>query len=395
MPAFSLDRTSSGDIVLRNKYGVYSRAELDRQLREGRLTVEELGTVYDLTTTQIVHVLRTLGVTYRNELCDTRVSCSEITPSMHQVLLGTLLGDAYMPHRGLYGLSHGVHQMDYCYHVAGRLHPFIATFGDVDTAASTKKAFTFWTYHHHRVFDSYYDRFYPNGGKKRFAVDTVHDLGPEGLAYWYMDDGKWDPSGAYLCVGKITLKESDILRDVLQSNFGIVTTFQNWDKASGQHVLYIRAESRSAFFSTIDPYIIPEMRYKITGNAPPRANFSAKAVARAHAQLCAIASRRVRYSGELQVEALIGAMGFFDSKSEYIQRVKLAAESGAQVSRTAMRIVPSDAVLLQDFESGKTDDQVAQSYGLGRNRVSVLRRGLGLPRCSIRMKNGNQADLFQ
>ena len=360
------------DLILRNKYGVYSKQELETQLRDGHLTVEEIGSLYGLKDYQMVHVFNCLGIVYRNPINDTRIYDPTIDPSMHQVLLGTLLGDGYMKDPKSYGLGHGVFQMDYCYHVAERLHPFVASIGDINTKSKTEKAFSFWTYHHD-VFLPYFWRFYSCGrSKKRITLETAPDLGPEGLAYWFMDDGK---HGYYLCVGKITEQEGSILIDVLRQNFGLSTTFQAQDKSRGHFNLYVLAKSRAKFIRLISPYIIPSMQYKLKGIEQRKRLFSRDVVVSRHLELCKKAGRCVRYFGDRKVrDEVIKRGSVQDSKTRYIEGVLSAIQNGSQVSHTSIRKVPSDSELRKLFDKGMTDDQIAKSIGVGRNRVSQLRR---------------------
>ena len=130
---------------------------------------------------------------------------------MHQVLLGTLLGDAFMTHPKYYQLGHGPSQFDYIYHVAERLHPFIATIGDRDTECATEKSLVFWTYRH-SVFLDYFKRFYSMGKEKKFITKgSAYDLEDEGLAYWYMDDGK-QANNLNFSVGNMSVAEIEILK---------------------------------------------------------------------------------------------------------------------------------------------------------------------------------------
>ena len=94
MAAFTIEDID-GDQILKNKYGIYSKKELITQLQEGHLTVEELGEIYKLKSYQMVHILRVLKIDFRNNVNDTRIINSSISSSVHQVLLGTLLGDAF------------------------------------------------------------------------------------------------------------------------------------------------------------------------------------------------------------------------------------------------------------------------------------------------------------
>lgn len=373
MPAFTTELRGD-DLILRNKYGVYSKKELETQLRDGHLTIEEIGSIYGLKDYQMVHVFNCLGIVYRNLVNDTRIYDPTISSSMHQVLLGTLLGDGYMKDPKSYALGHGVFQMDYCYHVAERLHPFVASIGDINTKSKTEKAFSFWT-HHHDVFLPYFQRFYSHGKSKKYITsETVPDLGPEGLAYWFMDDGK---HGYYLCVGKISEQEGSILIDVLKQNFGIGVTFQAQDKLRGHFNLYVLAKSRDKFLRLISPYIIPSMQYKLTARAPAQVVFSRSAVVSRHLELCKKAGRCVRYFGDKIIQKEVIEKGSIqDSKTKYVAGIMSAIQAGSQVSHTSIRKMPADSELRKLFDKGMTDSQIAKSIGVGRNRVSQLRRSL-------------------
>jgi len=385
MPAFVLEKTNN-DVVLKNKYGVYSRNELEQQLREGHFTAEELGDIYGLKTYQIVHVLRTLEITYKNKLNDVRISDPSITPSMHQVLLGTLLGDAYMKCPKSYSLGHGINQMDYCYHVAERLHPFIASFGDKNTDCATKKSFEFWTYRHD-IFKPYFDRFYSRGRKKKyFNKGTVFDLNPEGLAYWCMDDGKYNRYGFHLCVGKITEEEASVLMALLRDKFNIYTTFQVQSIEKSHYNLYVKAESRNHFISLISPYIIKSMRYKIEGTSPSQEVFSKEAVFNKHHSLCKKAKRFIRYFGDKNVQDYISSnIEIKGPKIIYRDKIIELINSGKQVSHTFFSKAPSKEVLIELLNQNMSDKQIAERLRVGRNRIGELRRLYGIERKSKRI----------
>lgn len=233
---------------------------------------------------------------------DTRVIDSFISPSLHQVLIGTLLGDGSMLTPKSYHVGHGLNQIDYCYHLAERLHQFVASFGDKDTKAITKKSFEFWT-HRHDVLKPYYERFYSRGKRKKYITDkSAFDLNPEGLAFWAMDDGKFNEYGYYLCVGKISPEEGLVIVNLLKNNFRLNSNIQAQHKEKGHYNLYIQANSRQHFIDLIFPYVIPSMMYKLKGEPPPDVPFSIDGIVSRHTKLCNIANRQIGYSGEPEIE---------------------------------------------------------------------------------------------
>jgi hypothetical protein len=292
----------NNDLILKNKYGVFSKKNLETQLKNDHLTVKKLGERYQLKDYQMVHVLRTLDLTFRNPVNGTRVIDSFISPSLHQVLLGTLLGDGSMLTPKSYHVGHGPNQIDYCYYLAERLHQFVASFGDKDTKAITKKSFEFWT-HRHDVLKPYYERFYSRGKRKKYITDkSAFDLNPEGLAFWTMDDGKFNEYGYYLCVGKISMEEGIVLVNLLKNNFDINSNIQTHHKEKGHYNLYIQAKSRARFIEIVSPYVIPSMVYKLKGGSPPMVSFSFDNIVLRHKQLCRKANRNIGYSGEPEIE---------------------------------------------------------------------------------------------
>jgi len=384
MPSFLLEKNGS-DIVLHNKYGQYSKIELESQLKEGKLTTEELGKIYSLNKSQIIHVLRLLKISYRNRLSETRVPDFVITPSMHQIIIGTLLGDAYMKVSRSYMLSHSVNQMDYLYTVAEKFDRAVSAVQYKETKLG--KSLNLWT-NCHEVFESYYDRFYSRGvHKKYFCNETVKDLEPEGLAYWYMDDGKFDEYGMYLCTGNIMEEEAAILKVLLESKFGLKVTIQNHDIDKGYRYLYVKAESRDLFLSLIDPYVVLSMQYKLTGKPYPLLA-TKDLIAHRHLEFCKKVGKSVRFYGDYDIKRVIDKEQVISSeKEEYVKQQVLKK---GLLSCTQIRKEPSTAVMLILFQQGLTDQEIANRYGYGRNRISVIRRSLGIPRKSVRVSPNNK-----
>lgn len=384
MPSFYIDETNT-DSILHNKYGTYSKNELVSQLKEGSLTVEELSQVYGLESYQINHVLNALGIDYRNNLNSTRVLSSVITPSMHQFLIGTLLGDACMKDRRSYHIAHSLHQMDYLYHTAEKLGSFVSTVSY--KTCDDGEAIGFWT-HCHDVFESYFNRFYSHGRhRKFFTQDSVPDLEPEGLAYWFMDDGKYGEYGMGFSVGKITAGEADIFRVIFKDKFGIETTLHYQDKKKGHYNLYVKAESRALFIDIISPYIIPSMRYKLEGTAYPDPATKEEIVKR-HLSYCEIVQRPVRFSGDDWIrDEIDNKCSVVDPKKEYINKIRKDIADGKLVSHTEIRKPPTDDELKDMLNKGMTDQGIAVKYNMGRNRIAQMRASLGISRKCKREKD--------
>jgi len=376
MSSFYTEQIGS-DSILHNKYGIYSRNELEFQIYEGLLTIGELAQIYDLKEYQMVHVLRSLKISQRNNLNDIRTSSPFLTSHMHQVLLGTLLGDAYMKEPKRYQVAHSVNQIDYLYHIAFNLSPFISAIGYGRN--NIGEFFFLWT-HNHYLFIPYFEKFYSHGkAKKYLRKDIIYELDARGLAYWYMDDGKYNKYGAYLCVGNITFKEGEGFIIALKERFGLECTFQFHNIEKGHYNIYIKAESRKKFFALIEPFIIPSMSYKLKGESPPKTPFSRELVLNYHKDLCSKEKRPIYFSGQDFSEIIHRT-----SKELYIEKIRNDIITNKQISRTQFRVLPSEDVLREMFSNGKTDQQIADQFKFGRNRIAAVRRSIGIPRKKYR-----------
>ena len=365
-------------MILRNKYGVFSRVELEDQLREGNLTTQELGEIYGLNQSRIVQVLRCLGITYRNPLSKIRAPEFQITPEIHQILLGTLLGDAFMRNPLCYEVMHSINQTGYLYHIAEQLCPSVSCISY--RRMPLGEALHLWT-NRHPSFLPYFDLFYSRGKtKKHITQSAIYDLDARGLAYWYMDDGKYGNLRVYLCVGNVTEDEGSVLVRFLKSRFSLETIFQSHNKPKGHYNIYIKAESRSHFLSLIDSYIIPSMRYKIEGKPYPVLKRRSDIVTH-HIGLCEAVGREICFTGQSEIQSEVKSLiKIVDPKKSYIESIRQKISSGEMVSRTSMRQEPSKEALIQFFLEGLTDAEVARKMGFGRNRIARLRREMGIER---------------
>lgn len=92
-------------------------------------------------------------------------------------------------------------------------------------------------------------------------------LTARGLAYWFMDDGgKLDYNknstnkGVVLNTQSFGAKEVKAMTEQLSEKFNLDCEIRS---NKGKKVIVIKSSSYSTFLSLIDPYILPEMRYKL------------------------------------------------------------------------------------------------------------------------------------
>ena len=188
------------------------------------------------------------------------------------ILFGSLLGDAHAEKRiGGVGTRITFYQegshVEYIYW----LHSLISTRGYCSEAIPivTKRIvkggktrnivrFRTWTY---TSFNWIHDIWYTDGIKKiPSCIDTY--LTPLALAIWIMDDGSKVSQGLKLCTNSYTYSECLYLIQILNNKFELKASVQ-LAGAKDQYIIYIWKESMSLLREIVNPYIIPEMRYKI------------------------------------------------------------------------------------------------------------------------------------
>lgn len=92
-------------------------------------------------------------------------------------------------------------------------------------------------------------------------------LSPRGLAYWFMDDGgkldyneKSKNKGVVLNTQSFTSDEVEMMSLQLKAKFNLECLVRN---NKGKKVIVIKALSYPIFRELIDPYMLPEMLYKL------------------------------------------------------------------------------------------------------------------------------------
>ena len=99
-------------------------------------------------------------------------------------------------------------------------------------------------------------------GIKTITKEWLNKLTPRSIAFWYMDDGSVDGTLATNC---FTESECKLVQKWFLEKYNIVTSLHHQKNKGGlQYLIYIKAESKQAFYNLIKDYIIPEMEYKFT-----------------------------------------------------------------------------------------------------------------------------------
>jgi len=185
--------------------------------------------------------------------------CERITSYGKQVVAGLYLGDGHITKKHALVVGHTANQRAYTEHIA-------SIFGkETYTSEVTVKS------KRHKVYSTcvplraiWHDGCRQLQQKKKLTPELLSLLTSTSLAYWYMDDGNYDPvrNVVRLATDGFTLNEIVLLQAYLLAKFSIKTTFVP-RKGKSYGYLYVLAASRDLFLASVAPHMIYALRYKL------------------------------------------------------------------------------------------------------------------------------------
>lgn len=181
----------------------------------------------------------------------------EVSDRQVEILIGCLLGDAYLTKLGKIQIEQSDKQKDYIDWKYQELASIsysqpkeVIRFEKNDSRLT--KSLRFWT---RQYFRSWRDKFYLSN-RKIFPKDLVSFITPLSIAVWYMDDGCYQKFDCTLSTESFDLEDRGCLIKRLK-DFGIDAINR------GEGKLRIRSQSLPKFFELIREYIHPSMLYKL------------------------------------------------------------------------------------------------------------------------------------
>lgn len=182
-----------------------------------------------------------------------------ITHRQLEILLGSLLGDAYIHPRGQIQIAHSKKQRRYVVWKYSELESL--AYGQPTEAKHFDPRYKkhyyqsrFWL---RQFFRPWRKIFYPDG-KKVFPTEFAEKLTPLSLAVWYMDDGNYSEGrNVKIATDGFDLKSREDIQDMLSNKFNIKSTLHKNGK------LRISNSSLSEFFNLVAPFVHSSMQYKI------------------------------------------------------------------------------------------------------------------------------------
>lgn len=195
-----------------------------------------------------------------------------LTDDLKQILVGLILGDLWLNKdkklkNGNTSLhfEQGLVHKEYAFYLYFLFKDFCPSEPKISSGkadARTGKVYSrvrFQTYSL-PCFNEYYELFYPT--EKKLIPSTIDQLlTARGLSYWVADDGSKQGPGFYLNTQSFSLKEVELLIQVLNSKFDLNCSANLQGKE--QYRIYIKSDSMNKFKNLVTPYLHKSMLYKL------------------------------------------------------------------------------------------------------------------------------------
>ena len=197
-----------------------------------------------------------------------------ISPMQRSFIIGSLLGDGTMRMgkgaiNANFKVEQGLVQKEYVLWKYEILKPLVFTEPKISYRYSAQKekypkSWWFRTIRHPLLTEIYNTFYIPNGyktGRKIIPKSIIYELDAFGLAIWIMDDGSYNKGSINISTYSFLEPEINLLQSVLKKKFNIDAKYYK-DRDKGYR-MYCNITETKKLISTIKPYIIPSMMYKI------------------------------------------------------------------------------------------------------------------------------------
>ncbi len=197
----------------------------------------------------------------------------KLNKRQREIIIGLLLGDGHLETANdgrTYRLKvdHCLEQSSYTWWLYHQFEDWVRSKPKIRHKKANSDMIGFTTYSH-EAFRFYAHQFYC--GKERRVPPLIKKLiTPQALAIWFMDDGSLKSNRhASVIIHSVAFCERDLnlLQEALYEKFGIETTLHKQKQRYWR--IYVPSRSIKRFRNVVEPYIIPEMKYKL-GNIMPK-----------------------------------------------------------------------------------------------------------------------------
>lgn len=269
----------------RKKYGLRTLTQRERLglelpsdneilgLYQGGMSLRVLMKKFGVSKPTIRHALLKSGEYKPKEKWEYSIDPSvELTKEQHEIIIGTLLGDACIPYakgNNHYRVAHSSRQYGYLDTLKEQMGEWVNPRG----ITQDKKVVEHKTYYgyvfktiHHPSFSAYRREWYRDD--LRGQVPTEHlkvppmavfeSLSDRSLAYWFFDDGCYT-CGDMNIVYHFPLLDHGAVVEALRGSTGF-----SWRLVGGKSVKYLKLprSEYTQFFERVVPYATPDLMYK-------------------------------------------------------------------------------------------------------------------------------------
>lgn len=182
-----------------------------------------------------------------------------LTNRQMSIVLGSILGDAYIYPKGKVCFEHSKQQKNYLLWKYKELkniaYPKVAKVTRKDNR--TNQQTISWRFFLRQYFRPLRIVFYQQR-KKVVPKNLISWFSPLLLAVWYMDDGHLDRAKYPVLMTECFDNESlKLLTQMLKDKFQLKSII------TGKNRLRIKSQNREKFFNLIEPYITKDLKYKL------------------------------------------------------------------------------------------------------------------------------------
>ncbi len=185
----------------------------------------------------------------------------------HEIILGTLLGDASIRQRNKNSclrIAHSLKQRDYLISIKDKFADFeIAEFSQRTRIINNRKVeMIHFSTKTHPIFNYYRKLFYQNG-RKIITKEILNQITARSLAYWICDDGSFCKKQEYfiICTNSYSLEEHKLMKQFFNEKFKLNPTIGFRDEK--YYYLRFNKEDSKKLIKIIKPFIPQSMKYKI------------------------------------------------------------------------------------------------------------------------------------
>ncbi|MEK6913574.1 MAG: hypothetical protein AABW47_02785 [Nanoarchaeota archaeon] len=241
----------------KSKASILARLRTDRELN----IFSKKYNIFEIPARKLIELVRE----WNNELQKNPFNL--ITQEEHDLILGSLMGDASIKQRdknSCFRVSHSIKQNGYIHWKLNLLKNFrISEFNEsIKTIKGREVKMISLSTDTHAIFNYYRNLFYKDS-KKIITAEILNQMNSRSLSTWICDDGSYDNSQGYiiLCTNAFSLKEHELMKEFFNHKFGLDPTIGFRD--GKYYYLRFKKEDSKKLIEIIKPFIHNSMRYKI------------------------------------------------------------------------------------------------------------------------------------